>query len=318
MTPAPLRLLSMNVFSQTERIEINNPFIDAQLEIDMSCTMSISPDANSAMVRIMNLSRKARESLAGVTRRSLDVSGLIAGQPATLSSLGGVPIVQSTAVERGDCVVEIYGGYTDKPAMLFIGTSQWVRHHHEGPTWITEMQVGDGLSTMMEGVASRSFPPGATVYEVVDYLVRVMALGRGNLSESSLLGALGAQDSTFPFGWTAFGDAKWAMTQVLGNMAEWFVDRGEFYVVAKGEALPDVPVIISVDTGMIYSPVPAEYGKIRVRSIMRPDIRIGRKVRVVGPYYEGVYRAEVVTHNANNRGGTATTDVLLSAAPGAF
>jgi hypothetical protein len=318
MTPAPMRLISLNVFSQTERIEINNPFMDAQLEIDMSCTMSISPDANTAMVRIMNLSRKTRESLAGVTRRSLDVSGLIAGQPAVLSSLGGVPAVQATAVERGDCGVEIYGGYTDKPALLFLGTSQWVRHRHEGPTWITEMQVGDGLSTMMEGVASRSFPPGATTFEVVQYLVRVMALGQGNLSEASLAAAIGSQYSTFPFGWTSFGDAKWALTQVLGNTAEWFVDRGEFYVVARGTALPDVPAIVSVDTGMIYSPEPAEFGKIRVRSIMRPDIRIGRKVRVVGPYYEGVYRAEVVTHNANNRGGTATTDVLLSAAPGAF
>lgn len=315
MTPAPKRLLSLNVFSQTERIEINNPFMDVQLEIDMSCTMSISPDANSAMVRIMNLSRKTRESLAGVTRRSLDVSSLIAGMPA---ALGGVPIVQATAVERGDCGVEIYGGYTDKPALMFLGTSQWIRHHHEGPTWITEMQVGDGLSTMMEGVASRSFPAGATVFEVVKYLVSVMALGRGNLSEASLMAAIGSQNSTLPFGWTSFGDAKWAMTQFLGDTAEWFVDRGEFYVVAKGAALPDVPVIVSVDTGMIYSPDPVEGGKLRVRSIMRPDIRIGRKVRVVGPYYEGVYRAEVVTHNANNRGGMATTDVLLSTAPGAF
>jgi len=171
---------------------------------------------------------------------------------------------------------------------------------------------------MMDGVASRSFPPGATVYEVVQHLVRVMSLGRGNLSEASLIAAIGAQNSTLPFGWSSFGDAKWAMTQFLGEMAEWFVDRGEFYVVAKGAALPDVPVIVSVDTGMIYSPEPVEGGKLRVLSIMRPDIRIGRKVRVVGPYYEGVYRAEVVTHSGNNRGGMATTDVLLSTAPGVF
>jgi hypothetical protein len=129
---------------------------------------------------------------------------------------------------------------------------------------------------------------------------------------------MGSQNSSFPFGWTSFGDAKWALSEILGRTGEWFVDRGDFFVVPRGEALPDAPVILSSDTGMIHSPEPGEAGKLHVRSIMRPDIRIGRKVRVVGPQYEGVYRAEVVTHVVNNRGGSAITDVLLSVGPGAF
>lgn len=294
-------------------IVVNPAGQDPQLEIDFSCTMSITPDANMASLRILNLSRGTRERLAGVTKRRLDITAEMAGTPVKQVSLGADSTVKVTTVNRGDCYVEIDGGYLPTPARMFEGSCEWTRHQKNGPTWVTEMRIGDGLSTMMEGVSSKTFPPGTTLFEVVAHVIDSMALGRGNVTEQLLTDIVGPGQTTFPFGFTTLGESKWLLSTLIKDFdGEWFVDRGECYIVRKGEALPDPPLTVSFEQGMINQPEPLEGGKVRVRSMLRPDIRLGRKVAVVRANFEGTYRVERLSHAMNNRVGVAITDMILS------
>lgn len=305
--------------TETAVITINPDGQDPQLEVDFSCTMTITPDANNATVRIMNLSRATRDRIAGVTKRNLDVTKEIAGQPALYSALGGNPVVKVTTVKRGDVYVEIDGGYLPKPVRMFEGSAQWTRHYKTGPTWVTEMLVGDGLSTMMDGVARKSFPPGATLFEVVEYVIKTMGLGMGNVTEEALLAIVGPGQTSFTFGFTTLGESKWLLSSLIKDFnGEWFVDRGQAYIVKKGEPLPDPAVSVSFDQGLMHQPEPLEGGKVRIRSMFRPDIRIGRKVAVLRANFEGTYRAEVVSHRMNNRVGEAVTEVILSTKEASF
>ena len=294
-------------------IVINPAGQSPQLEVDFSCSMSITPDANYASVRIMNLAPGTRERLAGVTKRKLDVSKEIAGMPALQAALGGASTVEVATVNRGDCYVKIDGGYLPTPARMFEGSCEWTRHAKVGPTWITEMNIGDGLSTMMEGLSAKTFPPGTTLFEVIAHVIDSMALGRGNVTEQRLTEIVGPGQTTFPFGFTTLGESKWLLSTLIKDFdGEWFVDRGECYIVRKGEALPDPPLTVSFEQGMISTPEPLDGGKFRVRSMLRPDIRLGRKVAVVRANFEGTYRVERLAHAVNNRGGAAITDMILS------
>lgn len=319
MIPTRAITVRCSALAAKPNLAINPEGQDPQLEIDLSCTMSITPDANMASVRVMNLSRATRERLAGVTFRNLDVSKEIVNSPSLNAALGGDPIIKVATVNGGNCYVEIDGGYLPTPVRMFEGSAQWIRHQKNGPTWITEMQVGDGLSTMMDGVNAKSFPPGTTLFEVVEYTIKRMNLGMGNVTEAMLTSIVGPGQTTFEFGFTTLGDSKWLLSTLIKDFhGEWFVDRGECYIVRKGEALPEPPVTVSFEQGLINQPEPIEGGKLRVRSMLRPDVRLCRKVTIERANFAGTYRVERVAHAMNNRGGSAITDMILSPGEGAF
>ena len=298
----------------SEEITVNDDPLAVQLDVSLQTTMSISPDANQASVMISNLAKDRRQKLAGVVARSLDIGVADIDTPVTfrITDLGDGVNAQSVW-DSGDSYVEIDAGYDSSAARVFQGSTQFARNYKSGPTWVTEMQIGDGLSTMMTGVVARTFAPGASAFEVVDHMRRVMGLGVGNVTNANLSSLFRGAKTTFPFGWTAFGDAKFMMSEVLTPFnIEWFVDRGEMFVVRKNEALPQEPATVDFASGLLTTPEPIEQNRLRIRTILRPDIRICRRVIVSGVEFAGTYRSEVVTHSATNRLGGAITEVILS------
>jgi hypothetical protein len=310
------RRISVTMISESGQVVVNGPDVNPQLEIDVSVNMSVSPTANSATVRILNLSQRTRQQLAGRTKRSIDLTAAILKneQEGITTKLQGSPIQEVTVVNRGDAYVRIDAGYDNRgTALLFEGSTQLMRHRKDGPTWSTEMAVGDGLSTMMAGVGAKTFPPGTLLLDVVRHVGRVMSLDISVLrSPLQLSDAIGGGHPTFPYGVTLFDDARWFMSNMLEPYgAEWFVDRGQFFVVRKGHVLPEPAVEVDFNSGLLNQPEPGEDGTVRIRSIMRPDIRIGRLVRLNGVDYDGDYRVDNVMHRINNRQGDAVTEAFL-------
>ncbi len=124
--------------------------------------------------------------------------------------------------------------------------------------------------------------------------------------------AIGRGNTTFPYGFKAFGDVRWIVSNMLEPFgAEWFVDRGQFFVVKKGHALPEPAIVVDFFSGLKHQPEPIEGNGVRIRSVYRSDMRIGRLVQVSDVDYDGVYRAETVMHRMNNRYGEAITEAIL-------
>ncbi len=287
---------------------------NTQLEVDISVQMSVSPMANSATVRIMNLSRDSRQKIAGRVKRELDISAAVVESNVDYTDVIENPIVIQTVTKRGDCFVEIDAGHDQNVPRIFQGSCQWARHVKNGPTWVTELQVGDGLSTLSAGIANRSFPPGSLVLDVVRHLVRRMALDDSVLKTPlQFTDAVGRGNTIFPYGFTMLGQASDILTNIFTPLgAEWFIDRGQFFVVRKGHALPEPAARVDFFSGLLHTPEPLEGGAVRIRSMFRADLRVGRLVSVEGVDYDGVYRANTVTHRMNNRYGEAITECYLA------
>ena len=298
-------------------IDINSNGADignTQLEIDMSANMSVAPGGNSATIRIVNLSKSSRELIASKIQRKFDISAAAIAQGIDPAAIPGGSVAQRAVTRRGDCYAIISAGYDDVTPVIFEGAAPYSRHSKLGPTWYTELQIGDALTTMITGVAAKTFPPKTLLLDVVRYVVKSMGLDASVLKTPlQLTDAIGRGQTTFDYGFTAFGDSRWLLTAMLEPFgAEWFVDRGQFFVVRKGHALPEPAVVVDYSSGLRNHPEPTESGSVRIRSMFRSDIRIGRLVSVEGVDYAGVYRAETVMHRMNNRTGEAVTEAFLA------
>ena len=134
------RRISVTMISESGQVVVNGPDVNPQLEIDVSVNMSVSPTANSATVRILNLSQRTRQQLAGRTKRSIDLTAAILKneQEGITTKLQGSPIQEVTVVNRGDAYVRIDAGYDNRgTALLFEGSTQLMRHRKDGATWST-------------------------------------------------------------------------------------------------------------------------------------------------------------------------------------
>ena len=313
------RIISIN-FDESERY---------QLEVQFQCTMSTTRQTNRAQIVVRGLNEQTRNDIAGIITGTTDVKNefiTLPGQdPPFVAGTDLFPSgsFKTETVRNGHAFVELDLGYTQAMSRAFEGSSHWARHRVEGPVWATAIDVGDGLSTRLGAYIARAFDPGASTFDVVSFIVRSMGLGPGNLTRDNFLAAVGANvRSNLPDGYTVDGDAV-AMLDILlsGGNAEWWVDRGEFWIRPIGEPLPGVPLDISPENGLRYDPEPIEGGGVILNSWLRTDARIGRKAIVSARVLSGEYRLEQVTHRGSNLRGDYQTLMLarkLGPIPGLF
>ncbi|MCH8886844.1 MAG: hypothetical protein IIC13_09670 [SAR324 cluster bacterium] len=173
------------------------------------------------------------------------------------------------------------------------------------------IEVGDGLSTRIGGIAIRRFDPGASTFEVIRYIVQTMGISNGNLTRESYLNAIGRRhESELPQGFTVWGDSERMLTSLLiESGAEWWVDRGAFWITPKGHPLDGEPIRVAEgrEGGLRSEPQPQEGGAVLLDSWYRGDARVGRAVNVEARVLSGLYRIETVTHRGSNLRGDFQT-----------
>lgn len=334
LTKTKQRRVRLRLFTESDTIiSINfDPDEQYQLAIGFNATMSTSRQTNRASIQIQGLNRETRALIAGVINGVIDVTNsfvTLPGQDPPVqfgTDLFPSGSAKDETIRNGHAYVELDLGYDpDKLTRAFEGSSHWARHQKAGPVWTTNMDVGDGLSTRLGGMASRTFDPGATTFDVIQYIVKAMGVGPGNLTRDNFLQAVGANiGSELPDGYVVDGDAV-PMIDVLlaGGNAEWWVDRGNFYIRAKGEPLEGVPIVIEpgLEGGLRSDPQPIEGGGVLLNSWLRIDARIGRQAHVNTKKLGGLYRLEEVTHRGGNLRGDYQTLMLakkLETVPGVF
>ena len=305
---------------------------DYQLAVGFQVTMSTTRQTNRANIQVAGLNRATRAQIAGVINGVTDLTNTfitLPGQDPPIvfgSTLFPSGIAKDETIRNGHAWVELDVGYSpEKMSRVFEGSSHWARHQKVGPLWTTQLDVGDGLSTRLGGVTSRTFDPGATLFEAVEYCVRSMGVGRGNLTRDTFKAAYGGNRSlTLPVGQTVEGDSVPALNALLaGSRVEWWIDRGDFWIVEKGKPLDSNPieVALGLEGGLRFDPQPVEGGGVMLNMWLRPDARIGRRIRVDANILSGEYRLETVTHRGNNLQGDYQTVAIarkVETVPGVF
>lgn len=209
-------------------------------------------------------------------------------------------------------------GYVGTLAQIFQGNATCY-HEHTGADWVTRLSVVDGERSYRYALVSENFRPGTMVHQVVSRVadalrldaVDAVALVRANSTEQ------------FTQGYVAHGKASTELDKLLkGRGFEWSIQDGRLQVLKKGEHTSHREVVLTSDNGLIGSPSfgTASVGSpepnqkkgprvLKLKSLLQPDLKPGRRVHVKSVGVNGVFRIITVTHVGDTGGADWYSEV---------
>lgn len=317
MARVPTKRIIVTVFSPDgARITIGDTDRELQLLIAFQCAMTTKPQRNVGTVTIANLSSSNRNALSKAANTELglfETAINLAGQVATAST-GGTSSRQTEAtLLNGQAYCTIDAGEDDQVGRIFEGSIESLVSKQSGPDWVTEIQIADSQSTAGVEI-DKTWQPGVQLFDVVRGITREMGLDAGNLTRAQLLSAVGANTkSVFARPFVVKRSADAILTEIFTlTSADWWIDRGAFYVVRRGQPLIDRALLLTNEEGGLRTaPEQLDKSAIAISSDFVRGLRIGREVVIQLDDIQTRYRADQVNHGLNTReGGFATAAIL--------
>lgn len=191
--------------------------------------------------------------------------------------------------------VILAAGYADNIEVLFRGKARLVASARTGPDWITKLECGDGENERATARVQLAVKKGTSVADLFEQLtdnIGIAAKGAlRKLRESSPVFGEGSDetqsDSIFS------GGSFDAIDKVIQSIGwEITVQNEEFIVAPKGQTTDDAPIALSPESGLIGSPEVGLLGRIKAVSLLQPQIRPMRRVRLLSQQLDGEYRVE--------------------------
>ncbi len=339
MAQVPTKRLRVTVSSPDgTRIIVNEDDRATQLGVDFGCLMTVNPQRNQGVCVLTNLSEQKRNALQKAIDTTIDYA--LVGLPSILAA--NTPITESEAaiqanvgadipatiaatqtaqktitLESGKAYVEIDGGEDDEIGRIFEGSVEGIESAPSGPEWTTTLQIADGQAGTAAAIEV-SFPRGAQLFSVVRFITQSMGLESGNFNRITLGAAIGANaKAVFERPLVIVNSADTILNQIFQlTGAEWWVDRGKFFVVRKGQPLPDAATRLEVGRGGLRSrPRQLDKGAVAIEADFVRGLRVGRRVEVAVDRDVSIYRTDQVNHVVNNREGGWSTAALLRPIP---
>jgi hypothetical protein len=246
----------------TEDIVINPRFGETQLAVGFNVTKTMDPEPSLASITIADLARTTRERLSGVIRRTLDVSTDFDFVGSTLvlgTDVFPNGIAREVTFRNGDAYVTLEAGNGPGIKQVFEGSGGKIRSGKVNPGWETSIEAGDGQSGDISALSNKYFDWGAPMLSVLRHLLVTWGVGFGNLNEQTLQAVLGDRVD-FPDGFHAVGHPRELIAGILQflrgtaahgqlgvNPPRWFIDDGEFYLIAPDGFLPLPPLELAID-----------------------------------------------------------------------
>lgn len=261
------------------------------LRVQFKAELTNTPEPNTLDLSITNLSKDTRSQMQKKGARVIVLAGYDAAS-------GGAGVQQ-----------------------VFAGDARTIDHVRRGPDWITRVQCGDGERAYQFGRVNLSLGPGASLADVVKGLASQMGVGVGNALEKLKGGNLRGALDAFASGYAASGKGAAELDNILRSAGfEWSIQNGALQLLRSTESLPGTVVSLSADTGLVGSPehgTPDKKGDVsvlKVRCLLRPELRPGRRVQVDALETKGLYRVEKATHFGDTAGNEWYSDLELKPA----
>lgn len=229
------------------------------------------------------------------------------------------------AVQKKNLIVVLEAGYEGALAQLFSGNARYVDQVGEGPDWCTRIQCGDGERAYQYRRVNLSFAKGTRVADVVSRVADALGVPQTGLEKLK-----SAVTDQFVKGYTASGKVSDELDHLLKSRGfEWSIQDGQLQILPTGQATPDTAVLLTPKTGLIGSPehgnperkIPAGQidpsaagfnitatkvtgpSVLKVKSLIQPGFKPGRKVEVRAETVKGVFRIQTVEHEGDSFGG---------------
>lgn len=230
--------------------------------------------------------------------------------PATIT-IYNLSAATRASFSRGD-EVRLVAGYKEAAGLIYSGQLQDQIVARDGADWATTITVRDGDVAWRTQV-NRSFSSSAPLSVAVQRIAADMGLVILPLSLPLLEGYAVRAGSVH------VGPGQNALTKLLSPWGfRYCIQDGVLVILPIDGATNQTAVMLSPTTGLIGSPEPMtdqakkpfkknqlniKTGKrLRLTSLLQPDLNPGRAVQLQSTQYNGIYRVDSTVHRGDSRG----------------
>lgn len=236
-----------------------------------------------------------------------------------------------------DALVTLEVAYgDDNYSTLFVGSIVNVRTYLSAPDLITHFDAGDAYTKLRDSKSSRNFPANSTVESIVRTIASDMGLALGPLNNGTL-GASSGLKRVYKRGWAFTGNSKGGLDTVLSsNGLLYSIDEGTLSVTPIGNPNQEAVILLDQTTGLIGAPELIEYDNkedkpkatktddkdttvkntvkrltyngIRFKTLLNPELRCSRRVKVESKMLNHVATIQQVIHTGDFRGNEWSTE----------
>lgn len=194
-------------------------------------------------------------------------------------------------VEKPGNYIILSAGYDNTIARIYEGDIARALTRMEESDYITEAECGDGLEQFQTANLDTAFKPGTPVKEVFKSLAAAFGLKEGAVK--------GIGDESFLQGLSLSGPIRNHLDGLTARLGlKWSIQDGALQVLPAGGSVSGRATVLSSDTGLIGSPKRKDKG-LEIVSLLQPDIRPGRLVKLEGKFLKGIFVCDKVIHEGD-------------------
>lgn len=217
----------------------------------------------------------------------------------------------------------LYVGYSSVLKLLFGGQVVSMTTRKQGADRVTQLILGTGYTELNHSLISKVVPPGKTVRQVCDEIVKQFPnVQRGVFNGTNL-------NNTVSKGYSLSGTVKEALDKLSDTYKlEWRIDDDVLYINDKDRADTEnfaEAFVISPSTGLIEIPyytsgdprrTPKDKAKkngVQFSMLINPEIIAGKIVQLVDTDITGWFKVDSLRYSGSWRSGNWTQDIYCSA-----
>lgn len=205
--------------------------------------------------------------------------------------------------------VRLKAGYGADLHAIFGGDLRIVENARDERDWITTVKGEDGGASRRSARTNRGFRPGTSIEAVLRGAIQDSGLGEGNLGQI-LNAAVGTVGNIFRSGTATSGNAVEEVERLADSAGyETSIQSGAFQFLRRGSALAGTAVVVNENSGMVGSPEKLTHGRVRVKTLIIPDLVPGRLITVESQQVRGTYRVEKCAWSGDTYGGDWHVDM---------
>lgn len=289
-----------NLFNRVAKVVIGiNPNDALVFDENFRITFDIKKDttsfANQAAISIFNLNDEDREKLKNVLHQNNELEQK--GEPV-------LPLL-------------LYAGYADNIGyeLMFNGNMTAVIDKDTATEIETQISSGDGAVPLRNTFINLSFAAGVSMTSIVKQLSDELKMDISTASDYL------TQNIDFANGFSFTGKAKDCMDRVIKSSGlTWHIEKGQIVIIPNDKHTTDEIILLDKTSGLIGSPEkvidsgtnfinPGDYDGWNVKSLLRPEINPGRRVKIVSRTANTIMTVRTIEHKGDSWGGDWFTNI---------
>lgn len=165
----------------------------------------------------------------------------------------------------------------------------------QGVDRITKVQLADGENRYRNARLTKGFPPNTTLNQVIDELTGALGLNKGARE--------GLPNRKYANGLTLSGLVRDHMNVLTkGNALQWSIQDEALQIIPKNGQTSESVIVLSPKSGLVGSPQKTDKG-LEFSSLLQPQIRPGRRVKIDSAFIKGIFVIRKVTHEGDSHDG---------------